>query len=307
MTVVTGFLGAGKSTLVERWLAEQGEETAVIVNEWGEIGIDGALLSGRRSRLIEITGGCLCCTSQAEMARALASLAAARPAPARVLVETSGAASPAGVVRALTRGESRERLRLDGVATVVDGARLDRVLAFDLAIEQLGFADIVVVSHADEAIALEAVTARLTRYAPGAVMAFAERGVVRQPGRAGLSLSELLEQRDEVLHFPSTSSPAHEAIDSVALCHDGALDEGRFVEWVASGLSEVEARILRIKGIVAVSGVDARVILQGVGEAIEVSVGTPWADSPRQSRIVILGLGLDAPVLEQGFAACAAR
>ncbi|MCA9573612.1 MAG: GTP-binding protein, partial [Myxococcales bacterium] len=91
VTVVTGFLGAGKTTLVERWLTEL-PGAAVIVNEAGAVGVDGALLSRRVARLREITGGCVCCATQAELAAALAELAASEPAPVRVLVETSGAA-----------------------------------------------------------------------------------------------------------------------------------------------------------------------------------------------------------------------
>lgn len=306
--MVTGFLGAGKSTLVDRWLAELGEHVAVIVNEWGDVGIDGELLAARGARLMEITGGCLCCTSQAEMSRALATLAAADPAPDRVLVETSGAASPAGVLTALTRGAGRERMRLDGVITVVDGTRLE-VLEVDLAVEQLSFADVVVVSHADEAVVSAATGARLMRRAPAAVMAYAARGVVRGPDGADLSLGDLLERREEALHLPEGSpdpAPAHDhCIDSVALRHEGDLDEERFIAWVSQALGEVEARILRIKGIVAVAGVEARVIVQGVGQAIEVTVGRPWAQQPRNSRLVVLGLDLDADLLERGFTACA--
>jgi len=91
----------------------------------------------------------------------------------------------------------------------------------------------------------------------------------------------------------------------VALTLDGALDEDRFGEWVEDALGAVEARVLRIKGILAMEGVDARVILQGVGEAIEVTLGAPWGDAPRTSRLVVLGLGLDAAALEAGFTACA--
>jgi G3E family GTPase len=307
VTVVTGFLGAGKTTLVERWLGElPRDETAVIVNEQGEVGIDGALLASRASRLREITGGCVCCTTQAELSAALAEFAEASPPPTRVLVETSGAASPAGVVRAVTHGRGRGRLRLDGVVTVVDASRADRVLGFDLAIEQLGFADVVVLSHVDQAASVEAFEASVARLAPGAVVACASRGQVQQIDRPELTLQELLDQRADVLRVYPSESRAHEAIDAVSLCHDGELDEARFGEWVEGSLGEAEARILRVKGILALTGVEARVILQGVGEAIEVSLGAPWADGPRRSRLVVLGLGLDADELERGFGACAA-
>ena len=123
-----------------------------------------------------------------------------------------------------------------------------------------------------------------------------------------LSLDELLARRDDVLLTLPTDAPAHEAIEAVTLCHDGELDEERFIDWVTQSLAEVEARILRVKGILAMRGVDARVILQGVGEAVEVRVGAPWGDDePRLSRLVVLGLGLDAAELRRGFAACVAE
>src|SRR5690348_17294309 len=109
VTIVTGFLGAGKSTLIETWLGElPHDETAVIVNERGEVGIDGELLAPRAARLREITGGCVCCSSQAELLSALAELGETDPRPGRILVETSGAASPAGVIRALGARATRE-------------------------------------------------------------------------------------------------------------------------------------------------------------------------------------------------------
>ncbi|MEQ9072240.1 MAG: GTP-binding protein [Sandaracinaceae bacterium] len=303
VTVVTGFLGAGKSTLVEGWLsALPRDETAVIVNERGDVGIDGELLASHVSRLREITAGCVCCETQAELASALVELSGLSPAPRRILVETSGAASPAGVIRALTRGKARERLRLDGVITVIDASRVERALSFDLAVEQLGFADVVVMSHADRAdeAALDATEARLVRHAPGAVMVRAGRD------RTVPSLDALLEQREEVLRILPEAAGAHAAIDAVSLVVDGPLDEERFADWVEEALGAVEARVLRVKGILAMEGLDARVIVQGVGEAIEVTIGAPWGDTAPTSRLVILGLGLEHEALEAGFAACAA-
>src|SRR5688572_18530415 len=101
VTIVTGFLGAGKTTLVNTWLGRSNRgDVAVIVNEHGDVGIDGELLAARVQTLIEVSGGCVCCTTHAELVRALDTLAASNPAPKRILIETSGAASPASVVRA---------------------------------------------------------------------------------------------------------------------------------------------------------------------------------------------------------------
>lgn len=313
VTVVTGFLGAGKSTLVERWLSElPRDETAVIVNERGEVGVDGELLASRVSRLREITGGCVCCSTQAELGAALAELAQTHPPPTRILVETSGAASPAGVVRALTRGRARERLRLDGIVTVVDATRVEQVLVFDVAIEQLGFADVIVISHADRRaeIDLETLARDLVRHAPAAVLTTSRRGWVGDSEETSTPLADLLEERDRTLRIlPADDAGAdHQtAIDAVSLCLEGDLDEAAFGDWVESALGALEARILRVKGILAMEGIDERVIVQGVGEAVEVTLGAPWGEADRSSRLVVLGLGLDALALETGFAAAAAE
>ena len=305
VTIVTGFLGAGKSTLLQRWLGElPRNETAVIVNERGEVGIDGELLAARLALLREITGGCVCCKSQDELAVALAELSAATPRPSRILVETSGAASPVGVIRAIGAPRARERFVLDGVITVIDVVRAERALEFDVAVEQLGFADVVVLSHVDEAaraaagVDVDAVQQSLARYAPAAVIVRATRGGI------GVSFLELLAQRAETLHVVPESS-GHASIEAVSLVLDGELDEERFGDWVEGVLGSVEARILRVKGILAMQGVEARVIVQGISEAVEVVLGAPWGDAKRTSRLVVLGLGLDSATLEGGFLGCA--
>ncbi len=305
VTIVTGFLGAGKSTLVQRWLEElPPNETAVIVNERGEVGIDGELLAARVAQLREITGGCVCCKTQAELTSALAELSGTTPPLRRILVETSGAASPVGVIRALGAGWARERLVLDGVITVIDAMRAKRALEFDVAVEQLGFADVVVLSHVDEAgdatsgVNVDAVQESLARYAPAALIVRAARGATSS------SFLELLAQRAEALHIVPEGS-GHSSIEATSLVVDAELDEDRFADWVESALGSVEARILRVKGILAMQGVNARVIVQGIGEAVEVVLGAPWGDAKRTSRLVVLGLGLDSAALEAGFLRCA--
>ncbi len=306
VTVVTGYLGAGKSTLLDGWLRELPGDTAVIVNERGEVGIDGTLLADRASRLLEITGGCVCCTTHAALDAALTELADASPPPSRILVETSGAASPAGVIRALTWGTARERLRLDGVVTVLDASRARRALKIDLTIEQLGFADVVVLSHVDrcEATDLPALQHELSAYAPAATFARARRGRLEDAGAS--SLAQLLEARAGALRVVADADrpEVHHGIKAVSLVHDGEVDEQRFGDWVERGLGGIETRIARVKGIIAVRGVPSRVVIQGVGEAVEVELGREWGDGARTSRMVVLGLDLDADSLAEGFSAC---
>jgi len=307
ITVVTGFLGAGKSTLLSRWLEElPRNETAVIVNERGEVGIDGELLAARVARLREVTGGCVCCKSQAELVSALAELGAVTPPPRRIFVETSGAASPAGVIRAIGAPRVREGFSLDGVITVLDVTRAEQALEFDVAVEQLGFADLVVLSHVDEGSSaaspgeLGSVQELVSRHAPAAVIAQATRGAMAS------SFTELMAQRAETLHLRPEGS-GHSIIEAASMVLDGELDEELFGDWVESALGDVEARILRVKGILAMRGVEARVIVQGVGDTVEVLLGAPWGEETRRtSRLVVLGLGLDPAALEAGFLRCAA-
>ena len=150
VTVLTGFLGAGKTTLLNRWLAEYPRgDVAVVVNEHGEAGIDGELLRARVRTLVEITGGCVCCTTQNDLVRTLGELSSRQPPFTRVFVETSGAASPAGVLRAIARAQTERALVLDGVVTVVDATRSSVLEEHELAVEQVGYADVIVLTRAD--------------------------------------------------------------------------------------------------------------------------------------------------------------
>jgi G3E family GTPase len=185
------------------------------------------------------------------------------------------------------------------VITVVDATRVAEILAFDLAVEQLGFADVVVLSHVDEAAAVGGAEAAAQQYAPAAVVVRARHGVLES------SFDELLSRRAEALVVPPEASK-HTSIEAVSLILDGELDEERFGDWVENTLALVEARILRIKGILALKGVPERVIVQGVSQAVDVQLGAPWEGHERKSRLVVLGLGLDGPDLEASFLRCAA-
>lgn len=309
VTIVTGFLGAGKTTLVNQWLGSvQRGDVAVIVNEHGAVGIDGELLARRVELLIEVSGGCVCCTTQAELVQALDAIAASEAPPKRILIETSGAASPAGVVRAVQAGVRTESLILDGVITVFDSTRLQPVLEHELAREQLGYADIVVLSRADRCprdVMAEAVTMLGTLN--GAAV-FLESGHGEITSKEVKSLDDVLALRVLGIIAPvaaPTATPAH-VYESLALVLDGDVDGDRFADFVESELGQVAGQIFRIKGIVAVADLELRMIVQGVADSVEVTFGEPWAEAPRTSRIVVVGFGLHAERLRQGFARCSA-
>ena len=308
VTVVTGFLGAGKTTLVNRWLADvPRSDLAVIVNEHGTVGIDGELLAARVRTLIEITGGCICCATQEELVRALDDLASSQTAPTRILVETSGAASPAGVVQAISSGGRTGAFALDGVITVADAKRIDALTEHDLAFEQLGYADVVVLSRADvcDRTAIAHAKDVIAPHNGAALVVEAARGEITKKGAATLEALLALRRADFAPHREVRAAHTHDVYESVSLQIEGEVDDERFADFVETALAPVGGRIFRTKGILAVAGMRERMIVQGVADAIEVTFGAPWARTRRRSRLVVVGFGLDRAALATAFAACA--
>ncbi|MBX3193350.1 MAG: GTP-binding protein [Labilithrix sp.] len=310
VTVVTGFLGAGKTTLVNRWL--QGVprgDVAVVVNEHGEIGVDAALLAARARTLVEIAGGCVCCSTQAELARAIEQLASAPSPPKRILIETSGAASPAGVVHVVSGGARSGACVLDGIVTVVDASRAETLVEHDLAIEQVGYADVVVLSRSDACHTAQRAHAQeiVAAHNGAALVVSAARGELDDPSLA--TLDALLDRRrDDFAPARAAGSPrAAHVYESVSLLHEGEIDGERFAHFMESEVARFAGRLFRTKGILAVEGVDERMIVQGVADLAEITFGEPWGDAPRTSRFVIVGFGLDREPLARAFAACATR
>lgn len=308
VTVVTGFLGAGKTTLVNRWLSDvPSGDVAVVVNEHGDVGIDAALLAARVRTIVEITGGCVCCSTQAELVRALDELAAAEAPPKRILVETSGAASPAGVLRAIAGSGRHGAHVLDGVITVVDATRVDALGVHDLALEQLGYADVVVLSRSDAFEPARAEHARevVAGHNGAALVVTAARGVVDDPTLT--TLERLLDAR-RAAFAPArlvNAPPTAHVYESVSLVLDGEVDEERFADFMETELARFAGRLFRTKGILAVAGLPARMIVQGVADLVEVTFGEPWGAEHRTSRFVVVGFGLDREALTHAFTACA--
>ena len=281
VTVVTGFLGAGKTALLNRWLADLARgDVAVVVNEHGETGIDGAPLAARVRELVEITGGCVCCSTRAELVRALEQLASMPSPPKRILIETSGAASPSGVLRAIAAGGRQHAYVVDGVITVLDATRVNVLVEHDVALEQLGYADVVVLSRADGCDSGRLAGAKdvVTAHNEAAFVVTAARGELEDPNLA--TLETLLDQRRadfaparDVLAAPQTDH----VYESVSLVLDGEVDEERFAGFMEVDVARFAGRIFRTKGILAVAGVPQRVIVQGVADLVEVSFGEPSA------------------------------
>lgn len=312
--LVSGFLGAGKTTLLNGVLARlAGRRVAIVENEVGDEPLDGDLLNAPREQIVELAGGCLCCTVQGQLAEALGGLATRAGELDLLLVETSGVADPAPVIRAFQASGVRDAFRLRSLITVVDA--VNSVACADLVPAaweaQVRWADELVLNKADllEPGGLAIVEARLRERNPTATL---HRAV-----RADAGIAAVLRAADgedgRASHTDAATScrddgsqedegGAH-GFTSVAISESGDVDPQRLEAWLGALVAAGGMDVLRIKGVLALEGEPRRYVVQGVRALLDGELGEPWR-GPRRSRLVIIGRRLDAQALRAGFRAC---
>ncbi|MFN8927002.1 MAG: CobW family GTP-binding protein, partial [Rhodospirillales bacterium] len=309
---LTGYLGAGKTTLLNRILSEpHGRRYAVVVNEFGEIGIDNHLVVNADEEVFEMNNGCSCCTVRGDLIRIIGGLMKRKDFDG-IIVETTGLADPAPVAQTFfVDDEVRERAALDGIVTVVDAKHILRRLEDSHeAEEQVAFADLILLNKTDlvDEATLAVVEARIRAMNPFAVIRRTERCSVDPSdvlGRGAFDLARILEMEPTFLEEDAHEHDA--AVTSVSLVSEASLDPERFQTWLRRLTATQGADILRFKGILAFRGSDRREVIQGVHMLIDGDALTPWKPGePRTSRFVLIGRTLDRASLEAGFAACAA-
>ncbi len=303
ITLVTGPLGAGKTTLVNRLLTgDHGLRLAVVVNEFGAVGIDADLVDHADGDLVEMTNGCVCCQLRGDLVEALDRLTARERQLDAVVVETSGVADPSPLLRTfIIEPAIKRRFRVDGVITLVDARAFDRQLTEQPQIRaQVAFADVLLLNKADavEPPQLESVAAclrELNQVAPIRPCRFADASVA--------TLFGLETFAHEIPHDHDTHRLDLETISVVI---DGALDDRRASLWLGIVIAKHGDQIYRCKGILDIAGRDDRVVFHGVYRHLDTYPGKPWGDGPRQSRCVFIGRDLDRALLEGGLADCVA-
>ncbi len=313
ITVLTGFLGAGKTTLLNRILTEEhGKKYAVIINEFGETGIDNELVIDADEEIFEMNNGCICCTVRGDLIRILGGLMKRKDFDA-ILIETTGMADPAPVAQTFYVDQDvAERTRLDAIVTVVDAVNLPTHLeeAHETA-EQIAFADIILLNKIDlvDGAGLKAIEARIRSINPYAKIMPTEKCGVPLDQVLGLdafSLERVLAIEPDFL----TGDHAHEHeedITSISLQSDVALDADVFNRWFGQLLREKGQDILRSKGILDFEGQDQRYVIQGVHMLMDGSFLGPWPEGKaRMSKLVFIGRDLDTMGLREGFEACRA-
>ncbi len=312
VTVLTGYLGAGKTTLLNRILSEDhGKKYAVVVNEFGEAGIDNELVVNADEEVFEMNNGCICCTVRGDLVRILGTLMLRKNSLDGIIIETTGLADPAPVVQTFfVDDDAKLNVDLDSIVTVVDARHfLDQVDGGHEALEQVAFADVILLNKVDlvEPEQLDRVRAQirtLNRFAPLHETVHSAVELAEILNRGAFDLNRLLEIEPALLEEEDHEHDA--SITSVSLTTDVPLDAEKFAAWIRPFIMERGVDILRCKGILNLAGQDNRYVFQGVHMVLESSWGAPWGSAPRTSRLVFIGRNLDEAELEEAFLKCTA-
>lgn len=315
VTVITGYLGSGKTTLLNHILGGQhGRKVAVIVNEFGEVGIDGQLIEqDGDEQLIEFNNGCLCCTVRGDLIETIAKLRQRAGELDAILIETTGLADPAPVASTFFVDEAvRAGTRLDAFVTVVDAVNLERNLEQSVeAQEQVAFADIVLVNKTDLATEeqLQHIERRVRALNPLARMHRSANSVVDLGLVLGVNAFQLDAKLQVDPEFLGDHAHEHDAaITSIVLRETRPIDMNRFMSWMAPLLQREGDRYLRTKGVFNARGFNERVVFQSVRMLTTMARFHAWgAGEPRRTEYVVIGRDLDRDMLEAGLAACIAK
>ncbi|PCI40122.1 MAG: cobalamin biosynthesis protein CobW [Elusimicrobia bacterium] len=311
VTILSGFLGSGKTSLLNRILAAHPNgRIAVLENEFGEIAVDTELISAIREDIIELTNGCVCCTVRGDLSGAFETLGERIEGGDhfdRVLIETTGLADPGPVAQVfLIEGAAKERFRLDAVVTVVDARQmLDGINDRGESKAQIALADVLVVNKTDLASTkeVEGLERWLETMNPGAKRLRALHADVPMKEIIDIEAFDMT-RAAEASGEVEAGFEHDDAIGSVGLRLSGDLDRDRFTSWIAGVLSRSGPRLLRVKGILAFAGDDKRCIFDAVQMLNDLREGREWKNDPRESKIVFIGHDLDREDLKSGFEEC---
>ena len=314
VTVLTGYLGAGKTTLLNRILSENhGQKYAVVINEFGELGVDNDLVVDTDEEVFEMNNGCICCTVRGDLIRIVGGLMKRRDKFDGIIIETTGLANPAPVAQTFFVDDNvRARTRLDAIVTVVDAKHLPARLADSSeAAEQIAFADVIILNKTDlvneaELAEVERLIRQINRFAQ-----------IHRTQRSAVPITEVLNQGAFDLNRVLAARPdfladeEHEHNDEIASMSfevDKPIDAEAFNAWIGDLLAQKGQDLLRTKGILSYANDDRRFAFQAVHMIADGDFIGPWKEGEeRKSRIVFIGRNLNRPQLRRGFEACQAR
>jgi len=334
VTVLTGYLGAGKTTLLNRILSEpHGKKYAVIVNEFGEIGIDNDLVVGADEEVFEMNNGCICCTVRGDLIRIIDGLMRRKGKFDAIIVETTGLADPAPVAQTFFVDENvGKKAKLDAVVTVADAKWLrDRLRDAPEAKNQIAFADVILLNKTDlvSDAELREVEARIRGINPYATLHRTQRAQIPLEavlGRNAFDLERILEIEPAFLeaddhghdhdhhhdhgHAHSHGGLKHyhdEDMQSISMKTDTPLDPDKSFPFIQNLVQVEGPNILRCKGILSLKDDPKRFVFQGVHMMLDGDHQREWKqDEERTSRVVFIGRNLPEEKIRKGFESCVA-
>ncbi len=313
VTVLTGYLGAGKTTLLNRILAEpHGKKFAVVINEFGELGVDNDLVIDAEEEIFEMNNGCICCTVRGDLIRILSALMKRKSRFDGIIVETTGLANPAPVAQTFFVDEDvRRATTLDAIVTVVDAKHIaERLDDSDEAKAQVAFADVLLLNKTDlvDPAALDAAEAKIRAINPTARIIRTEKSAAPLDAvldRKAFSLERILAEVDR--DFLDSDEHSHDdEVRSVALTLDRPIDPEKFNLWMNTLLQTEGQDMLRTKGILHYAGESRPFAFQAVHMIADGDFLPPRKHDDGTSRLVFIGRNLNRPRLRRGFEGCAA-
>ncbi|GGD88937.1 CobW family GTP-binding protein [Caballeronia grimmiae] len=312
-TVITGFLGAGKTTLVNHLLeSTRPMQIGIVVNEFGEVGIDGQLIVADESAVIEINNGCVCCTVRTDLVASVRDmLMRFGDRLERLIIETSGLADPAPVLQTfLADPDVRERVELESVVAVVDAMHARAQLHDDIAREQVVFADRIVINKTDlvSSDAVDALVAGIRRLNPTARIEYAQRSRIDAHalfGTRSFSVDNLLAIEPNLLDEDSHDHEHDDSIASCAIVVPGGIDATRFNRWINQLVQTQGTQLLRMKGVLNMHDEPRRLHFHSVHMLLDTTFGRAWMrGETRESRFVMIGRNIDAARMRDGLLSC---
>lgn len=310
VTVLTGYLGAGKTTLLNRILThEHGKKVAVIVNEFGEVGIDNQLVIDADEEIFEMNNGCICCTVRGDLIRIISNLMKRRDKFEHLVIETTGLADPAPVIQTFFVDEDmKDQINLDAVVTMVDAKHIHQHWEAEEAQEQIAFADVIVLNKTD--LVSEAELAELEAKIRGmnaiAKVYRTQDAAVEMESVLGVQAFDLTRALEIDPDFLGEDAHEHdETVGSIALVESGEIDGQKLNSWLSKLLQTQGPDIFRMKGILNIQGEDQRYVFQGVHMLFDGRPDRAWKpDETRKNELVFIGRNLNADQLKEDFQAC---
>lgn len=310
VTLLTGYLGAGKTTLLNRILTyEHGKKVAVIVNEFGEVGIDNQLVIDADEEIFEMNNGCICCTVRGDLIRIIGNLMKRRDKFDHLVIETTGLADPAPVIQTFFMDEDvQAQAQLDAVVTVVDSKHIWDHWDSSEAQEQIAFADVLLLNKTDlvSPEQLDKLETRIRAMNAIAKIYRTHNVELEMDALLGVGAFDLNRALEIDPEFLSETAHEHdESVASVALVEPGALDGKKLNDWLGHLLQTQGPDIFRMKGILNIAGEEHRFVFQGVHMLFDGTRDRPWKpDESRKNELVFIGRNLNEAQLREDFYQC---